>query len=280
MRRSLAIALLALAGCAKDPHPGKTRLLLAPEVGSTFVREFQEFVDGSMSVSCDGKTETFPLFKEENRKAEDEILETDGVRILSLRRKVEGWDLKRRGPDDPAPVSVPISLLGKTYVVRRTELGTELEGVQASLDELRANSLDQMESVLSLPEFPVGVGDSWTLNGDRIVAAFGGDGGRGLKIREARGSAHFEGAVPGKPPVALISVRVEVEGAFRSLLDVDVWMDYRATFRVDIDKNRLVAMDASAEGKISGEVDRQGKPAVYAGTFRYSARGSSAYAAR
>ena len=275
MKRLLSIAAILLAGCAKDPHPGRTRLVLAPVVGSAFVREFQEFVDGSMTVSSDGKSESFPLFKEENRKAEDEILEADGVRILSLRRKVTAWDLKRRGPADPAPVPVPISLVGKTYVVRRTELGTELEGVEASLDELRANSLDQMESVLSLPEYPVGVGDSWPIHGERIVASFGGDGGRGLKIREARGTAHFEGAVPGNPPVALISVRIEVEGAFRSLLDVDVWMDYRATFRIDIDKNRLVAMDASAEGKINGELDRQGKPAVYQGTFRYSGRASS-----
>lgn len=275
MRRMLAFAALALAGCGGSPHTGKTRVVLSLEPGVGLVKELNEFVDGNLTVTCDGKEERVPLFKEENRQVEDEVLESDGVRVLSVRRKVTAWDLKKRGPADAAPVAVPVSLLGKTYVVRRTEFGPVIEGAEASADELRANSLDQVEAILSLPEYPVGVGDSWPIHGERIVSVFGGDGGRGLKIREARGSARMEGAVRGNPPVALVSVRIEVEGAFRSLLDVDVYMDYRATFRIDIDKGRLVGMEASGEGKISGELDRQGKPAVYKGDFRYSARGSS-----
>jgi hypothetical protein len=276
VRKTLSIVLLLLAGCGGSPHAGKTRLVLSPTAGNIFIREFDEFVDGSLVVRADGKEERYPLFKEENRKAEDEILEVDGIRVLSLRRKVTGWDLKRRTPDNASTVPVPISLVGKTYVVKRSELGTVLEGAEgATADEIRANSLDQMESILNFPEYPVGVGDSWPLYDERIIAVFGGEGGRGLKIRAVRGTARLEGAVPGNPPVALVSVQAEVEGAFRSLLDVDVTMMYRATFRIDIDRQRLVGMEASAEGRIKGEVDRQGKTALYEGDFRYSARGSS-----
>ena len=54
-------------------------------------------------------------------------------------------------------------------------------------------------------------------------------------------------------------------------------MDLTAHFKVDLAAVRPLAFDAHADGRIQGEVDRQGKPAQYTGEFTFDATGRNRF---
>jgi hypothetical protein len=66
-------------------------------------------------------------------------------------------------------------------------------------------------------------------------------------------------------------------GSFRSLLDVDVQMDLTADLQFDLAAGRPLSFKAHADGIISGEVDRKGKPALYSGEFTFDAKAQNRY---
>jgi hypothetical protein len=278
MRPPLALLaiLAAAAGCSGEPSPPppvRVRLALAPAAGSAWVRELQENIDGHLTVRSGGREEVHPLVKEEQRVLEDEVVESDGRQVARVRRKTVSWELKRRAPGGDGPSPVPVSLVGKTLVLRRTDFGTEIDGAEgASADELRANSLEGLESILSLPDHEVWTGETWTIDGDRVARVFGGDGSRGIKVREARGTARLD-QVSG--PVAVVSLRLDVEGALRALLDVDVAMEFQGSFQLDLDARTVTSMNLRATGRLSGEVSREGSASTYDGGFKISAKGFS-----
>ena len=267
--------LLLLAGCSSPPPPPPPpmRLVHAPAPGSAWVRDFQENIDGHLSVRSGQRQETYPLVKEERRVVEDQVLESDGRHVVRLRRKTLSWELLRRAPGDPAPAAVPMALVGRSVEMRRTDLGTEIDGAEgASADELRANSLESLEAILSLPDREIVLGDTWPVDGDRVARVFGGEGTRGIKVREARGTARFE-EFGGR--TAVVSVRCEVEGGLRSLLDVDVRMSFEASFQINVDAKSVSSMNVIASGTLSGDVIRDGKTSVYDGAFRLVMKGLS-----
>jgi hypothetical protein len=195
---------------------------------------------------------------------------------MKLRRKNLEWDLQRQAPGDNAMKSVPRMSVGKVFVLRRTDLGTEYDGADGlPEEELRANLLGTLEALVSPPAEPVAVGEEWPIDGDRVVEIFGGERGRALKVRTASGVGRLDALEAGR--IARITVKLTVGGSFRSLLDVDVTMDLTAQFKVDLAAVRPLAFDAHADGRILGEVDRQGRPAQYTGEFTYDATGRNRY---
>jgi hypothetical protein len=277
IRILLAGGLLAAAGCSSPEPEEKFLLRAAPAKGLAVVRDVNEKSTGWLSVRADGAETRQALGKDEHRVFEDEILEVDGARVLKLRRTHTLWDLKRQTPGDAAPVSVPRTLVGKSIVLVRTDLGTEYEEAEGlPEEELKANLLGSLEALVSPPSQPVAVGAEWVVDGDRIVEMFGGEGSsRALKVRWVTGTGRLD-SIDGTG-IAHLSVRLKAGGAFRSLLDVDVELDLTARFRFDLRTSRPRDYDAHAEGRISGEVDRKGKPAVYSGAFMVDASGILTY---
>jgi hypothetical protein len=272
--KKLPLLLLALAaGCAGPSAMDKVALGVGPRPGTATVAERKETWTGSLAVTADGQETRQNVSKEDRRVFEDEVLEAEGGHVTKLRRKVTEWTLRRQGPGDAAPVAVPRKLAGKTIVLRRTELGTEHDGAEGiPADELRAHPIDALDAILSLPARPVAPGETWEIDGDRIVEVLGGEGESGLKVREARGTGRFERLDGG---LAVVSVKIEAAGAFRQLLDVDVALAVAGSFRLEPGTGRLHDFRATGEGKVSGEVDRKGKPAVYSGSFLFTAEGSN-----
>lgn len=273
----LAGVLMAAAGCSAPEPDEKFLLRAAPEKGLALRRDLNEKSSGWLSVRADGAETRQALAKDEHRVFEDEILEVEGARVLKLRRTHTLWDLKRQGPGDAAPVSVPRALVGKPIVLVRTDLGTEYEGAEGlPEEELKANLLGAIEALVSPPSEPVAVGTEWVVDGDRIVEMFGGEGSsRALKVRWVTGTGRLD-SIEGTG-IAHVSIRLKAGGAFRTLLDVDVDLDLTARFRFDLKTSRVRDYDAHAEGRIAGEVDRKGKPAVYSGAFSMDASGILTY---
>lgn len=273
------IALLPLpllwAACAGTGSGDKVVLRLDAPAGSAFRRELDGTMRGSLVVRAEGKESRQPLVKDERRVVEDEILESTAEGIQKVRRKTVEWTLRRQGPDDAAAVSVPRTMVGKTIVLLKTELGTEHEGAQGiPADELRENPIDALDAILSLPDHAVSPGDSWDIDGDHLVAVFGGDGSRGMKVREASGRARLERIdAAGTGRVALITVRIEASGALRQLLDVDLTLSLQGSFRINLDQSRPVSFELQGKGTMSGEVARAKGPAVYEGSFTVDLKG-------
>lgn len=277
MRLILAGFLAAVAGCASSESQEKIVLRGAPSKGLVYTHERTEKVSGWLTVKSDGAEQRQPLTKDERRVFEDEILEVDGGRVMKLRRKNVEWTLMRQAPGDSAPKAAPRASVGKSIVLRRTELGTEYDDADGiPEEELRANLLGALEVLVSPPAEAIAVGAQWELDGDRIVEMFGGESGsRALKVRSASGIGHLDSIDANR--VALITVKLTVGGSFRTLLDVDVDMEMTAHFRFDLAAGRPLSFDAHADGKISGEVDRKGKPAEYSGSFAFDATGQNKY---
>ncbi len=276
-RTLLACGLLTAAGCA-SPDPGEKILLRgAPTKGLAYRHERTEKVSGWLAVRADGAETRQPLTKDERRVWEDEILDVDGGRVMALRRKTVEWSLKRQAPGETAMSTVPRATVGKSFVLRRTDLGTEYEGADGlPEDELKANLLGTLEALVSPPADPVVVGAEWEIDGERIVDMLGGDGGsRAMKVRTVAGKCRLDSIDAGR--VAHLTVTLTASGSFRSLLDVDVTLEMTARFRFDLNQGRPLSFDAHADGKVSGEVDRKGKPAVYSGEFSFDATGSNTY---
>ncbi len=95
------------------------------------------------------------------------------------------------------------------------------------------------------------------------------------KVRTVSGRSRLDSVASNR--VASITVRLTASGSFRSLLDVDVTLEMTAHFRFDLTQRRPLSSDAHADGKVSGDVDRKGKPAVYSGEFSFDAAASNAY---
>jgi len=277
MRLILAGLFVAAAGCASSETPDKIVLHGAPSTGLHYTHERTEKVSGWLSVKSDGAEQRQPLTKDEHRVFEDEILEVDGGRIMKLRRKNVEWTLKRQAPGETALKEAPRASVGRSIVLRRTDLGTEYDDADGiPEEELRANLLGTLEALVSPPAEAIAVGAHWELDGDRVVEVFGGDhGGRGLKVRSASGTGHLDSIDTHR--MAVITVKLTVGGSFRTLLDVDVDMEMTAHFRFDLVAGRPISFDAHADGKISGEVDRKGKPAEYSGAFAFDATGQNRY---
>ena len=275
MRISAALLLAAAAGCSGADPLGGLVLQGGSRVGSAYTHDRTETVEGWLSVTADGKESRQPLARMEHRVFEDEILDMDGPKIMKLRRKNTAWELRRQGPGDAALRPVARSLTGKTIVVRRGDLGTEIEGADGvTADERRANSIDALEAILSLPAGPVAPGQEWEIDGERLVEIFGGEGESGLKVRDARGTGRLERLEgSGAARVAVVLVRIRTVGSLRRLLDVDMTLTLEGTFRLEVGTGRLLGFDAQGRGEISGEVDRGGKPAVYAGTIKLAVEG-------
>jgi len=256
-RLMFAVVLAAAAGCSTSETPEK--------------------VTGWLRVKADGAETKQPLVKDEVRVFDDEVLEVDGGRVTKLRRKNVEWTLKRQTPGEAAPVAVPRASVGKTIVLRRTDLGTEYEGADGiPEDELRANVLGALEAIVSPPSEPVAPGAEWQVDGDRLVEMFGGEeGGRSLKIRSASGTGRLVSVESGR--LANVRVQLSLLGSFRSLLDVDVKMDLTADLQFDLAAGRPISFQAHADGVISGEVDRKGKFASYAGEFTFDAKAHNRY---
>src|SRR5882672_5114729 len=266
--RALPLVLAILAGCSSEP--AKIPLKAGVMKGLTYTTERSEAVNGWLTVKADGAESKQLLQKEERRTFQDEILEVDGSRVLKLRRKVLAWSLKRQAPGEASYAEVPRTMVGKTIILKRTDLGTEYEDAEGiPLGELKAHLLGTFEALLSLPPESVSVGSSWELDGDRIVDVFSDESGsRPFKVRSAMGTGRLDKVEGG---LAQITVNVNAIGAFRSLLDVDVLLDLTIHFRIDQGSGYPMSMDAHADGKISGEVDRKGKPAIYIGEFKFDA---------
>lgn len=276
--RLIAAALLLVsAGCATPGSQEKIVLKGAATKGLAYTQERTEKVSGWLSVKADGAESKQPLTKDERRVFEDEVLEVENGRIMKLRRKNVEWVLKRQGAGETALQTVPRATVGRTIVLRRTDLGTEYDEADGlPQDELRANLLGGLEALVSPPAEAVGVGSEWPVDGDRLVEMFGGDeGARALKVREASGTGRLVSIDADR--VAVITVKLKLHGSFRTLLDVDVAMDMTANFRFDLNAGRPLSFDAHADGKISGEVDRKGKPAVYSGEFAFDTTASNKY---
>lgn len=273
----LAGALLAVSACAGSDSQEKILLRGAPTKGLAYTHERTEKASGWIGVRADGAEQRQSLSKDERRVYEDEVLEVEGGRIQKLRRKTLEWSLKRQIPGEPALTEVPRATVGKTIVLKRTDLGTEYEEAEGlPEEELRANLLGTLEALVSPPADPVAVGSTWEIDGERIVEMLGGDGSsRALKVRSVSGTSRLDSIDSSR--VASITVTLTAEGSFRTLLDVDVTLAMTAHFRFDLNAGRPLSFDAHADGKISGEVDRQGKPAVYSGEFRFDAAGSNRY---
>lgn len=276
MRLMLA-GVLAVAGCSTSETSEKVVLRGAPMQGLSYTREQAEKVTGWLRVKADGAESKQPLAKDEVRVFDDEVLEVDGGRVTKLRRKNVEWILKRQVPGDAAPVAAARASVGKTIVLRRTDLGTEYDGADGiPEDELRANLLGGLEAIVSPPSEPVAPGAEWQVDGERLVEMFGGDeGGRALKLREASGTGRLLSVEAGR--LANVRVQLSLLGSFRSLLDVDVKMDLTADVQFDLAAGRPLSFKAHADGVISGEVDRKGKPASYAGEFTVDARAQNRY---
>ena len=277
LRLVMAGVLAAVAGCSTSEAPEKVTLRGAPSQGLSYTREQAEKVTGWLRVKADGAESKQPLLKDEVRVFDDEVLEVDGGRVMKLRRKNVEWTLKRQTPGEAVPVSVPRASVGKTIVLRRTDLGTEYEGGDGiPEDELRANLLGGLEAIVSPPAEPVAPGAEWPIDGERLVDLFGGEeGGRALKIREASGTGRLVSVEAGR--LANVRVQLSLLGSFRSLLDVDVKMDLTADLQFDLAAGRPLSFKAHADGVISGEVDRKGKPASYAGEFTFDAKAQNRY---
>jgi hypothetical protein len=277
MRYVLACGLIAAAGCASSESQDKVVLRGAATPGLAYTQERTEKVGGWMTVKADGAEYRQPLVKDERRVFEDEVLEVDGGRVMKLRRKNVEWVLKRQAPGDTAMTAVPRTTVGKTIVLRRTDLGTvyeEADGLPE--EELKANLLGALEVLVSPPAEAIAPGATWELDGENIVEMFGGEGGgRALKIRSASGTGRLDSIDANR--IAHITVKLSAGGAFRALLDVEVTLEMTAHFRFDLASGRPVSLDAHADGKISGEVDRKGKPAVYSGEFTFDATASNRY---
>lgn len=275
----LSILVAALAGCASSGSGSPEKIVLkgAPTKGLAYTHERTEKVDGWLTVRADGAESKQPLIKDERRVWEDEILEVDGPRVVQVRRKTLEWTLKRQRAGETAMQTVPRQLVGKTIVLRRTDLGTEYENAAGlPAEELSANVLGTLEALVSPPAEAVGVGSEWPIDGDRLVDLFGGEeGSRALKVRSASGTGRLESIDADR--IAVITVKLTIGGSMRALLDVDVTMDMTAKFRVDLNAGRPLSFQAHAEGKIAGEVDRQGKSAIYDGAFTFDTTGSNKY---
>jgi hypothetical protein len=275
--RFLLAGCLLAAGCSSPEPDEKFLLRAAPEKGLVLSRDVTEKSTGWLSVRADGAETRQALGKDEHRVFEDEILEVEGSRILKMRRTQTLWDLKRQTPGEAALVSVPRALVGKSIVLVRTDLGTEYEEAEGlPEEELKANLLGSLEALFSPPSVAVAVGEDWVVDGDRIVEMFGGEGSsRALKVRWVIGTGRLD-SIEGNG-IAHVSVRLKAGGAFRSLLDVDVELDLTARIRFDLRTSRPRDYDAHAEGRISGDVDRKGKTAVYSGAFTMDASGLITY---
>jgi hypothetical protein len=277
-RLILAAILGAALGCSSpDPAPEKVLLRGNPTKGMAYTRDQTEKVSGWLTVKADGNESKQPLVKEEHRVFEDEVLEVEAHHILKLKRKNVVWDLKRQTPGEAALTAVPRASVGRTIILLRTDLETEYEGGEGiPEDELRANILGTLEALVSPPADPIRVGAEWVVDGERAVEVFGGDnGGRALKIRSVSGTGKLVSIDAGQ--YANITVKLAVLGSFRSLLDVDVTLDMTANFRFDLGAGRPISFDAHADGKILGEVDRQGKPATYTGAFTFDTNARNKY---
>jgi len=277
LRLMLACALATAAGCASPESLDKVLLRGTPSKGLAYTREQTEKVSGWLSVKADGAESRQPLVKDERRVFEDEILEIDGGRVMKVRRKTLEWSLKRQALGEASLSALPRASVGKSIILRRTELGTEYEETDGiPEDELRMNVLGSLEALVSPPSEPVAVGAEWAIDGDRLVEMFGGDdGGRALKIRSASGTGRLVSVDAGH--LAKVTIKLTVGGSFRSLLDVDVEMEMTANVRFDLTAGRPVSFDAHADGRISGEVDRKGKPAIYSGAFAFDAAAQNRY---
>ena len=280
LRPILVLALAAGAGCgSSEQGPEKFDLRVAIPRGLAYTHERTERVSGWMSVKAANGTETRqPLEKEEHRVYEDEIPGVDDGHVTKLRRKTLEWSLKRQAPGDTALRTVPRGTVGKTIVLRRTELGTEYDEADGlPEEEVKANQLGTLEALISSPAEPVAVGAQWPIDGNSIVEYFGGDAGdRALKVRTASGTGRLEAIDPGR--VARVSVKIDVHGSFRQLLDVDVVMVMKLTVTLDLDNGgRPMAFGAHADGRILGQVDRATGPASYDGSFTFDATGQNRY---
>jgi hypothetical protein len=272
----LAFSLLGIS-CAGESSAQKLELRVDSPPNSSFQREVIGTMKGSLSIRAGGTEERQTLIRDERRVFEDEILASVGGQITKVRRKIREWSLRRQGPGEPAPVDVSPKLVGRTIVMTRTELGTEHQGAEDVLeDELRANSIDALDAILSLPSQPVSVGDTWEIDGDHLVAIFGGDGQRGMKVRGAKGTARLGRLeTSGMGRVAVITVKFEATGALRQLLDVGVELKGEGLFRLDPDAHRPLSFQIVGTGTLSGEVERPKGPAVYDGSFTFDLRGKS-----
>lgn len=277
-KRLVLLAILGTAlGCSSSDPAEKVLLRGNPTKGLAYTREQTEKVSGWLSVKIDGNESKQPLVKEERRVFEDEVLEAEGPRVLKLQRKNLEWELKRQVPGEALVASVPRASVGRWIILLRTDLGTEVEGGEGiPEDELRANLLGTLEALVSPPAEPISVGAEWAVDGERAVEVFGGEnGGRALKLRSISGTGRLDSVEEGR--VANVTVQLEVLGSFRSLLDVDVTMALTAHVRFDLAAGRPISLDARADGKILGEIDRQGKSVYYSGAFTFDASARNRY---
>jgi hypothetical protein len=276
-RVGFVVLLLLGVSCAGESSAQKIELRIDSSSNSAFVRELEGTMKGTLSIRAGGAEERQTLIREERRVFEDEILASEGGQIMKVRRKIREWTLRRQGPGEPAPVDVSPKLVGRTIVMTRTELGTEHEGAEgASEDELRANSIDALDALLSLPSHPVSVGDTWEIDGDHLVAVFGGDGQRGMKVRGAKGTGRLgQLETSGAHRLAVVAIKFEATGALRLLLDVGVEIKGEGLFRLDPLTRRLLSFQIVGTGTLSGEVERPSGPAVYEGSFTFDVRGKS-----
>lgn len=277
-RLALAACVIAASSCASSEQQEKVLLRGAATKGLLYTHERTEKVRGHLDIQADNALNRQLLAKDEHRVWEDEILDVQDGRVMRLRRKTLEWSLKRQKPGEQELTDVPRTTVGKSFVLQRTDLGTEYEEAEGlAMDELKMNLLGALEALVSPPSHAVSVGASWELDGDRIVEIFGGEGSsRPLKVREVTGSGHLEAVDPASR-VATIVVKLKAEGAFRVLLDVDVTVDMTATFRFDLAAGRPLSFDAHADGKIAGEIDRKGRIAYYNGQFAFDAKGANKY---
>lgn len=274
---ALAFGLAAAFGCSSSEPQEKVLLRGGATKGLQYTQDRTEKVKGHLDIQFDNDLNRQPLVKDEHRVFEDEVLEVQDGRVMSLRRKNLAWDLKRQAFGDASMVVVPRTTVGKTIVLHRTELGTEYENVEGlPMEELKANLLGALEAIVSPPADPVAVGSSWELDGDRIVEMFGSEASsRPLKVREVSGIGRLDWIDANR--VAKISLKLNAKGSFRALLDVDVTLAMTATLQFDLNAGRPVAFDAHADGKIAGEVDRKGKMAYYNGEFAWDAAATNKY---
>jgi len=275
---ALAAGLIAAFGCSSSEQQEKVLLRGAPTKGLVYTHERTERVKGYLDIQADNVLNRQPLEKDERRVWEDEILDVQEGRIMRLRRKTLEWNLKRQKPGEQALTDVPRTTIGKSFVLQRTDLGTEYEEAEGlAVDELKMNLLGALEAIVSPPADPVSVGTTWELDGERLVEMFGGEGSsRPLKVRDVTGTGTLQAVDPASR-VALIAVKLKAQGAFRVLLDVDVTVDMTATIRFDLAAGRPLGFEAHADGKIAGEIDRKGRIAYYNGQFAFDAKGSNKY---
>jgi hypothetical protein len=272
----LAAPVLALS-CSGSADP-RVEIRIDTPAGAVLRKELVSTITGGLAIRAEGKEERQSLIKDERRVVDDEVLSAEGGRVTRLRRTTVEWTMRRQGPGEPAPVDVAFKLPGKTIVLTRTDLGTQIDGAAGvPAEELRLNKIDALEALLSVPDGSVKIGDSWPVNEDHLISVFGDEGVRGVKVREASGTGRLDRIETWDDDarIAVVTLSVEARGGLRQLLDVDVTLKLLGTFFIDTTARRPVAFEIRGTGDLSGEVDRAKGPAVYEGSFTFNIVGKS-----